>query len=191
MVDPAAKPVAKPETAEANKVPESNYEVWYKVRVKDNEIVPAGYVYGGSVDLDAELSWNWEAGLRGSIAKGLKGDATMFVMDFSNQIVSQSVAGGIGTTLTSAGRTLHRGAELSLTLSSRDGGWTDAQTDVFARAAVTWVADARFNSTRIATVPCFDGAAAGTLVATGAGPAACGVARDVRAAIACPTARNG
>ena len=144
-------------------------------RVED--IITAG---GGSVDLDAELSWNWEAGLRGSIAQGLKGDATVFVMDFSNQIVSQSVAGGIGTTLTSAGRTLHRGAELALTLSSRDGGWTDAQTDVFARASVTWVADARFNSTRIATVPCFDGAAAGTLIATGAGPAACGVARDVR-----------
>ena len=52
MVDPAAKPVAKPETAEANKAPESNYEVWYKVRVKDNAIVPAGYVYGGSVDLE-------------------------------------------------------------------------------------------------------------------------------------------
>ncbi len=144
-------------------------------RVED--IITAG---GGSVDLDAELSWNWEAGIRGTIAKGLKGDAAVFLMDFSNQIVSQSVAGGIGTTLTSAGSTLHRGAELSLTLSSRDGGWTDADTDVFARASATWVADARFNSTRIAVVPCFDGAAAGTLIATGSGPAACGAARDVR-----------
>lgn len=144
-------------------------------RVED--IITGG---GGSVDLDAELSWNWEAGIRGTIVKGIKGDAAVFVMDFSNQIVSQSVAGGIGTTLTSAGSTLHRGAELSLALSSRDGGWTDPQTDVFARASATWVADARFNSTRIATVLCFDGAAAGTLVATGSGPAACGGVRDVR-----------
>jgi Fe(3+) dicitrate transport protein len=134
---------------------------------------------GGSVDLDAELSWNWEAGIRGSIVKGLRGDATVFVMDFDNQIVAQSVAGGIGTTLTSAGRTLHRGGEVSLTLSSRDGGWTSADTDVFARLAATWVATARYSSTRIATPPCFDGATTGTPVQTGAGPVPCGVARDV------------
>lgn len=135
---------------------------------------------GGSVDLDAELSWNWEAGVRGSIVKGVKGDATLFVMDFSNQIISQSVAGGVGATLTSAGRTLHRGGELSLTLSSRDAGWTTAQTDMFARLATTWVATARYNSTRIATVPCFDGAVTGTLVQTGSGAVACGVARNVQ-----------
>ena len=134
---------------------------------------------GGAVDLDAELSWNWEAGIRGSIAKGLRGDATFYVLDFSNQIVSQSVAGGVGATLTSAGRTLHRGGELSLTLSSRDAGWTGKETDIFARTAITWVADARFSGTRIATAPCFDGAAAGTLVATGSGAVPCGVARDV------------
>lgn len=29
----------------------AKYEVWYKVRVKDNPVVPAGYVYGGSVEL--------------------------------------------------------------------------------------------------------------------------------------------
>jgi Fe(3+) dicitrate transport protein len=143
-------------------------------RVED--IITAG---GGSVDLDAELSWNWEAGIRGSIVKGLRGDATFFVMDFDNQIVAQSVAGGIGTTLTSAGRTLHRGGEVSLTLSSRDAGWTGADTDVFARLAATWVATARYSSTRIATAPCFDGAVTGTLVQTSAGPVACGVARNV------------
>jgi Fe(3+) dicitrate transport protein len=135
---------------------------------------------GGSVDLDAELSWNWEAGIRGAIAKGLRGDATFYVLDFSNQIVAQSVAGGVGATLTSAGRTLHRGGELSLTLSSRDAGWSSKDTDVFARAAITWVAEARFSGTRIATAPCFDGAATGTLVATGSGAVPCGVARNVQ-----------
>ncbi|MFN7931579.1 MAG: SH3 domain-containing protein [Blastocatellia bacterium] len=29
----------------------AKYEVWYKVRVKENPVVPAGYVYGGSVEL--------------------------------------------------------------------------------------------------------------------------------------------
>ncbi len=30
----------------------ANYEIWYKVKPKDNPLVPAGYVYGGSVKLD-------------------------------------------------------------------------------------------------------------------------------------------
>jgi Fe(3+) dicitrate transport protein len=134
---------------------------------------------GGSVDLDPELSWNYEIGLRGEVLPGINADATVFVMDFENQIVAQSVAGGIGTTLTSAGRTLHRGGEFALNASSRAAGWTEDDTDVFARLSVTWVADAKFNSTRIATAPCFDGATAGTLVATGAGAVPCGVARNV------------
>lgn len=132
---------------------------------------------GGSVDIDAELSWNWEAGVRGRVLPGLNADATVFVMDFENQIVPQSVAGGIGATLTSAGRTLHRGGELSLNFSSRDAELTGA-TDIYARTAVTWVPTSRYASTRIATLPC-DGAAAGTLVATGRGPRACGQALDV------------
>lgn len=132
----------------------------------------------GSVDLGAELSWNYEIGLRGDIVRGLNFDATAFVMDFQNQIVAQSVAGGIGATLTSAGETIHRGGEFALNASSRAAGWTEGDTDIFARLALTWVADAEYNSTRIATAPCFDGATTGTLVATGAGPVPCGVARN-------------
>lgn len=133
---------------------------------------------GGSVDLEAELSWNWEAGVRGQLLPGVRGDATFFVMNFENQIVPQSVAGGVGATLTSAGRTLHRGGELSLNLSSRDAGAT-GETDIYARLAATWVGTARYASKRIATLPCFDGATTGTLVATGRGPQGCGVAVDV------------
>jgi Fe(3+) dicitrate transport protein len=133
---------------------------------------------GGSVDLDAELSWNWEAGVRGTFAPGLTADATFFVMDFENQIVPQSVAGGVGATLTSAGRTLHRGGELSARFSSRDAGLTET-TDLFARIATTWLPTARYASTRIATAPCFDGRTPGTPVETGSGPVPCGVARDV------------
>jgi Fe(3+) dicitrate transport protein len=135
---------------------------------------------GGSVDLDPELSWNYELGIRGDIMRGINVNATLFVMDFDNQIIAQSVAGGIGTQLTSAGRTLHRGGEFAFNASSRDAGWTGSDTDVFARLAVTWAGDAKFNSTRIATAPCFDGRDSGTLVATGSGPATCGVARNVK-----------
>ncbi len=134
---------------------------------------------GGSVDLEAELSWNWEAGVRGSPTPGLTFDATFFVMDFENQIVPQSVAGGVGATLTSAGRTVHRGGELAASLSSRAAGAT-RDTDVFARLATTWLPTARYASTRIATAPCFDGAVPGTPVATGRGPRPCGQAFDAR-----------
>jgi Fe(3+) dicitrate transport protein len=134
---------------------------------------------GGSVDLDPELSTNWEIGLRGDIVKGLRADANFFVLDFENQIISQSVAGGVGTALTSAGRTMHRGAEGSIMLSSRVAGWTGPDTEVFARLAATWLGTARFNSTRIATLPCFGGAASGTTVLTANGPVPCGMAQDV------------
>lgn len=50
---------------------------------------------------------------------------------------------------------------------------------MFARIAATWVANARYQSTRIATAPCFDGATTGTPVLTGSGPVPCGVARNV------------
>lgn len=41
--------------AEKNNAPDekdASYEIWYKVRVIDNGIVPAGYVYGGSIELE-------------------------------------------------------------------------------------------------------------------------------------------
>jgi Fe(3+) dicitrate transport protein len=134
---------------------------------------------GGSVDLDAERSWNYELGVRGRLAAGLRFDATAFRLDFSNQIIPASVAGGVGTTLTSAGRTRHSGGELSMNYSSRDAGLTEG-VDVFARTAITWVADANFASTRIATAPCFDGRATGAPVAARGGDIPCGIARDVR-----------
>ena len=133
---------------------------------------------GGSIDLDPELSWNYEMGLRGVLAAGVNFDITGFVMDFDNQIIPASVAGGVGASLTSAGRTLHRGGELSLSFGSLAAGLTQG-LDVFARTAITWLPTAEFASTRIATPPCFDGAVRGTPVATGSGPLPCGVAADV------------
>lgn len=134
---------------------------------------------GGSVDLDAERSWNSELGVRGNLASGLSFDATLFNLDFSNQIIPASVAGGVGTTLTSAGKTRHRGAELALDFSSREAGATEGG-DLFARAALTWVAEASFDSTRIVTVPCFDGRTTGAAVPVRGGTVACGTPIDVR-----------
>ncbi|WP_448586604.1 TonB-dependent receptor family protein [Thermaurantiacus sp.] len=126
---------------------------------------------GGTVDLEPELSWNYEAGVRGTLAPGLTLDATWFRMDFANQIVPQSVAGGVGATLTSAGRTRHEGGELSL-------AW-NPESPLFARTAIAWLPTARYASTRIATPPCFDGRTPGAPVETRRGFVPCGLARDV------------
>jgi Fe(3+) dicitrate transport protein len=106
---------------------------------------------GGAVDLDAERSVSWEAGVRSQLRPGLSIDAAAFLMDFENQIVPASVAGGAGATLTSAGETRHAGLEASLTFSSEDMGLTQGQ-DVFARAALTLVTEAEFVGQRFSSV---------------------------------------
>ena len=45
----AAKPA--PKSGDTNSSG-ANYEIWYKVKPKDNPLIPAGYAYGGSVELD-------------------------------------------------------------------------------------------------------------------------------------------
>ncbi len=67
---------------------------------------------GVSIQLDAELSWNYEAGARYSTNRGFSAEATFFELDFENQIIPASQSGGATSTLTNAGETLHRGFEL-------------------------------------------------------------------------------
>lgn len=109
---------------------------------------------GGTVDLDAEESTNWELGLRGEPAQGLHIDVGAFRMDFDNQIVPASVAGGVGATLTSAGETRHTGAELSLRYSLRDAG-VMAADDVFFRTSITYVGEAEFVGARFSNISGF------------------------------------
>jgi Fe(3+) dicitrate transport protein len=111
---------------------------------------------GGTVDLDAERSLNWELGLRGAVAPGLDIDVALFRMDFDNQIVPASVAGGVGATLTSAGETRHSGAEASARLSLRDLGVMETD-DIYVRSAVTYVAEAEFAGARFSNISGFGG----------------------------------
>ncbi|HAJ48760.1 MAG TPA: TonB-dependent receptor, partial [Alphaproteobacteria bacterium] len=110
---------------------------------------------GGSVELDAEESVNWELGVRGTVTPGLYLDAAYFRLDFANQIIPQSVAGGVGSTLTSAGDTLHQGFELLARASAKDAGWIAGGDDIYARLAATYVMDAEFVGTRFSTVSGF------------------------------------
>ncbi|MGE0740709.1 MAG: TonB-dependent receptor family protein [Hyphomonadaceae bacterium] len=109
---------------------------------------------GGTIDLDAEESTNWELGLRGEAAAGVDFDVSAFFMDFENQIVPASVAGGVGATLTSAGETRHTGLEATTRISLRDMGVMEGD-DVFFRAALTYVAEAEFAGQRFSNIAGF------------------------------------
>jgi Fe(3+) dicitrate transport protein len=101
---------------------------------------------GGVVELDAELSWNYEAGVRSRVHSGAQVEATLFRMDFSNQIIPASLAGGSGATLTSAGQTLHQGLELAARLDG--AGLFGTNHNVYLRGAYTYLPTARFQGSR-------------------------------------------
>ena len=69
---------------------------------------------GQNLDLDSELSWNYEAGIRLAGQRAVSGEFTFFRMDFSNQIITAAESGGATTTVTNGGATLHQGFESSL-----------------------------------------------------------------------------
>lgn len=78
-------------------------------RVKD-AITTAGQ----DLELDAELSWNYEAGVRWMANRAVRGEFTFFRLDFDNQIIPGAQSGGAVTTLVNAGQTLNQGTESSL-----------------------------------------------------------------------------
>jgi Fe(3+) dicitrate transport protein len=108
---------------------------------------------GGVVDLDPELSWNSELGVRLAPHAGVQLEATLFRMDYQNQIVPASVAGGIGATLTNGGETLHQGLELGGRIDSAPALGT--AHNLYATLAYTWLAEAEFRGARFSGVPAF------------------------------------
>lgn len=70
---------------------------------------------GETLNLDAELSWNYEAGIRANFVAPIYFELTGFLMDFSNQVIPVSVSsGGSGTGLVNGGETMHIGAEAGI-----------------------------------------------------------------------------
>jgi len=108
---------------------------------------------GASIELDAELSWNAEAGIRWRAPGAVAFEATWFRLDFSNQIIPASVAGGLGATLTNAGRTLSQGAEISARYDWRNA--FGSGHSFYLREAWTWLPTARFEGRRFSTLPGF------------------------------------
>jgi Fe(3+) dicitrate transport protein len=108
---------------------------------------------GGTVDLDSELSWNYEVGIRSLPARGVQIDATVFRMDYENQIVPASLAGGVGSTLTNGGETLHQGLELTGRLDT--GAILRSRHNVYLRTAFTYLPTAEFTGRRFSSVSGF------------------------------------
>ena len=72
---------------------------------------------GVALQLDAELSWNYELGTRARPLPGLETEVTGFLMDFSNQIIPVSLSSGnAGAGFLNGGSTRHLGVEGSLAL---------------------------------------------------------------------------
>jgi Fe(3+) dicitrate transport protein len=105
---------------------------------------------GGVVDLDSELSWNFEAGFRSRLHPAFSLNATFFRMDYENQIVPASLAGGVGATFTNGGETLHQGIELSSLFEF--GTLLQSNHNVYLNTAYTYIPDAKFTGTRFSSV---------------------------------------
>lgn len=105
---------------------------------------------GGIIELDPEKSWNYEAGFRADPFRGLHAEATLFRLDYSNQIVAASLAGGSGSTLTNGGATLQQGFEFSGSIAT--GDIFRSRHNVYLRSAATWLPVAEFRGVRFSSV---------------------------------------
>lgn len=95
------------------------------------------------VPVDPELSTNFELGLRSSALPGLQWEATLFRIDFKDQIVN-GFAVGSTQTFANAGESTHQGVELAGRLDF--GKLLKRADNVYLTASYTHLADAKFKS---------------------------------------------
>ncbi|MBK7933697.1 MAG: TonB-dependent receptor plug domain-containing protein [Pyrinomonadaceae bacterium] len=105
---------------------------------------------GGVIELDPELSWNYEFGVRTLPFRGIRLESTFFRMDYENQIVPASLAGGVGATLTNGGRTLQQGMEFVAQIDS--GAVLGSAHNFYVLTALTWLPIAEFRGVRFSSV---------------------------------------
>ena len=108
---------------------------------------------GGVIELNPELSWNYEVGVRTRPFSGLSFEGTYFRLDYENQIVPASLAGGVGATLTNGGATLQQGFEMNSQLDT--GAIFKSKHNFYLRTAFIYLADAKFVGTRFSNISGF------------------------------------
>jgi Fe(3+) dicitrate transport protein len=122
--------------------------------VYDDATLQPGEAVGDpvSLQLDAERSWNLEAGARLAPTTGVFAEATAFFLDFSNQIIEPSLSAGsvAQAALANQGRTRHHGVESALTVDA--GAILGRPWSLTAGLRHTWV-DARFSADRFIQAP--------------------------------------
>lgn len=86
---------------------------------------------GVALNLDAELSTNYELGSRFNFNEVITAEITGFIMNFQNQIIPVSLSsGGVNTTgLANGGETLHQGIEIGFKINF--GKLLNSKTDVY------------------------------------------------------------
>ncbi len=101
---------------------------------------------GTDQELSAELSWNYELGIRSVLMKGVRMEITAFLLDFENQVIPVSESsGGTGTGLMNGGGTESKGVEASLSLNTADIRKTKWSSEILVNATYT---QASFNGDR-------------------------------------------
>lgn len=100
-----------------------------------------------SLQLDAERSWNYEVGTRVSPKDYVSFEATLFSLDFTNQIIEPSLSAGsaAAAALANQGATQHRGVEIG---GRVDLGLLWARSYSLALEGNVTIADARFSRDR-------------------------------------------
>lgn len=109
---------------------------------------------GGVIELAPELSWNYEVGFRSTPTRGVKLSAAFFRLDYENQIVPANLSGGVGSTLTSAGETLHQGVEFDGRIDT--GVLFDSPHNFYVRTALTYIGTAEYRGTRFSSISGFN-----------------------------------
>ncbi len=100
---------------------------------------------GRVIELEPERSWNWEFGVRARLLSALALEVTAFRLQFRNQIIPATLAGGVLATLTNAGRTLHQGLEFSAEL---DGNRILPGSALRVLSSALWLPVARYEGER-------------------------------------------
>lgn len=91
--------------------------------------------------------------MRSEVHAGLFAEATLFRLDFENQIVPASVAGGTRRHAHERGATLQQGLEVAGNVENN--GFVDWPVEVFGRLSYTWLPTAEYEGNRFSTVPGF------------------------------------
>lgn len=103
---------------------------------------------GSVIELDSELSWNYEVGVRTRPIRGVDLSGAFFRNDYENQIVAASIAGG--TAFTNGGKTLQQGLEFSGLIDT--GTILRSEHNFYFRTAYTFLPTAEFRGARLSTV---------------------------------------